>query len=357
MRDGLVARNLGFGYGRARVLHSVDLEVARGEIVCLLGPSGCGKTTFLRIAAGLERPDEGEVLIGGRLVASRERHVPPEARRVGLVLQDYALFPHLDILANVGFGIMGRDAKAREAEALSLLESVGMAAHARSWPHLISGGEQQRVALARALAPRPDVMLMDEPFSGLDISLRADVRASAIATLRARAVPTLVVTHDPFEALEIADRIVLMRDGAVIQAGTPEEVYLHPVDAWAMRFFGKPNRLLGIVKGSAVETPFGRLAVPSGTAEGATVEILFRSSSIERASDGEGRPFHVEQARLLGPIRRTILRTDDWPETIRYDMPRHEKAEPGATLMLRARLEEFHIFPAEQPMVEQQGSS
>jgi iron(III) transport system ATP-binding protein len=244
-------------FGTLAAVHEVSLAVQAGEVICLLGPSGCGKTTLLRIAAGIERQDSGRVSIDGAEVAGPDHMLPPEARNVGLVFQDYALFPHLTILDNVRFGLAGRSAAEGRATALAALEAVGLARLSASYPHQLSGGEQQRAALARALVPQPRVLLMDEPFSGLDTRLRDRVRDETMGLLRARGATAVVVTHDPEEALRIGDRIALMRGGRLVQLGTPEDLYHRPVDLEAARFFCETNEVAGRVEAGRVVTPIG----------------------------------------------------------------------------------------------------
>ena len=239
-------------FGEVRAVDDVTLCVGRGELVCLLGPSGCGKTTALRIAAGLERLQQGRVLIDGVPVGDQKHDVPPEDRSVGLVFQDYALFPHLDVKGNVAFGLRGWSRRDRDARAYEVLEQVGMGQLADAHPHMLSGGQQQRVALARALAPNPKVMLLDEPFSGLDVTLRHTIRDETLNVLKTAGAATLMVTHDPEEAMFMADRVALMRDGRVVQSGPPAELYANPVDKFVASFFGDINRLAGQVKGGQV---------------------------------------------------------------------------------------------------------
>lgn len=352
MSGALGLDRIRFGYDGTPVVRGVSLEVAAGEILCLLGPSGCGKTTCLRIAAGLEMPDAGEVRIDGRTVAGPGLHVPPEQRRIGLVLQDFALFPHLDVLDNVAFGAVGRSRVARRAAAAGLLAQVGLAEFARAWPHQLSGGQQQRVALARALAPEPVAMLMDEPFSGLDVTLRATIREAAIEVLKARGVPTLIVTHDPEEALAIADRIAIMRAGRIVQEGTPAEIFNAPANAFVMRFFGAPNRLDGKVEGGAVATPFGPLPAP-GLAEGSAVEILFRGNALRIADAGDAVPVRVESVRLAGSLQRIRVRPIAGGPALVVEGSSTEAVAPGATLCICADIEAFRAFPQAQPLVEE----
>jgi iron(III) transport system ATP-binding protein len=297
--SGLVLERVSHAYGERRVLDDVSLSVGAGEVVCLLGPSGCGKTTTLRLAAGLEHLQGGRIRIGDQIVAGEGRDVPPEARHVGLIFQDYALFPHLDIVHNVAFGLREGSAAERHAKARAALARVGLAYLGDAYPHRLSGGEQQRVALARALAPHPALMLMDEPFSGLDIRLRDRVRDETLGLLKESGAATLLVTHDPDEAMRMADRIAVMRAGRIVQVGTPEDLYAHPVDAGVALFFSEMNSFPGTVAGGLVASPFGPIPAPQGATEGAHVEVLMRLHAFR--PDPDGVPIRVLRARLLGP--------------------------------------------------------
>jgi len=300
---GLVMRSISHAFGRRRVLDSVDLLVAPGELVCLVGPSGCGKTTLLRIAAGLEDLQHGRVLVEGCVVAEPGVVVPPERRGVGLVFQDNALFPHLDVAGNVGFGLGRISTDSRHQRIAEVLHQVGMADYAAAFPHQLSGGQQQRVALARALAPRPRVMLLDEPFSGLDTRLREQIRDDTLHVLKHSGAATLMVTHDPEEAMFMADRIAVMRDGHVEQDGRPVDVYGTPASAFVAAFFGQVNIWRGVVAGGAVDTPIGRVAAP-GLAEGSAAEVVVRPEGMKLSpADGPAEPAvaaKVLAARLLG---------------------------------------------------------
>jgi iron(III) transport system ATP-binding protein len=271
-------------FGEVTAVLDSDLCVERGEFVALLGPSGCGKTTLLRLIAGFERPDAGEIAIEDRPVAGPGTFVPPERRRVGIVFQDYALFPHLTVAENIGFGV---SRSARAGRLLELLRLVGLSGFERRYPHELSGGEQQRVALARALAPRPSVVLLDEPWSNIDPLLRAAMRDELAEILRAIEVTVLFVTHDREEAFSIADRIALMRAGRVVQSGAPEEVYFAPADRWVAGFVGEGNFLRGELDGSLVKTPIGRFPVEK--ANGARdVDVLIRPELLELRPDPSG---------------------------------------------------------------------
>ncbi|MBP2290800.1 ABC transporter ATP-binding protein [Azospirillum rugosum] len=313
-REALALDRVTHRYGRTTAVDDVSLTIGAGEIVCLCGPSGCGKSSLLRIAAGLEPLQAGAVRVGGRLVADGRGAVPPEKRGVGLVFQDYALFPHLSVLDNVRFGLSGLSGDAQKGRALETLGQVGMAEHAGSFPHQLSGGQQQRVALARALAPNPAVLLLDEPFSGLDARLREQVRDETLHVLKRNGAATMLVTHDPEEAMFLADRIALMRAGRIVQIGSPIDLYTRPADSYAASFFGEVNRLPGVARGGAVETPVG--SVPAAMAEGTAVEVLIRPEALKLSIDAAPSgavTARVMAARLLGRSSLVHLDVPDGP--------------------------------------------
>ena len=271
-------------FGSVTAVDAAELCVERGEFVALLGPSGCGKTTLLRLVAGFESPDAGEVKVGERVVADGSTWVAPERRRVGMVFQDYALFPHLTVAENVSFGLPRRERRTRVPIVLALVDLCGLGGR---YPHELSGGQQQRVALARALAPNPELVLLDEPWSNIDPHLRGAMRDELARILRAVGVTVVLVTHDREEAFSLADRIALMRDGTVVQEGTPEEVYLAPATRWAAEFVGAGNFLPGRIEGDLVETLLGRF--PVANLNGArVVDALIRPELLELAPDPAG---------------------------------------------------------------------
>lgn len=285
-------------YGERETLQGLSLTVEPGEVICLLGPSGSGKTTLLRIAAGIEAQSRGRLLLNDREIAGPERSLPPERRGIGLMFQDFALFPHLTIVDNVRFGLTQLSRKDGRAAAVAALERVGLAHHAFSYPHLLSGGEQQRVALARALAPRPAVLLMDEPFSGLDSRLRDSIRSETLAILREARATTVIVTHDAEEAMRMGDRIALLRQGRLIQIGTAEDLYHRPADLFTAGFFSEINVFESVVQGGECLTPLGQIA--SDLSEGTAVSVAVRHSGIHVDADGNGLPARVVARRFLG---------------------------------------------------------
>ena len=276
--DGVAKR-----FGDTVAVRDAHLCVEHGEVVALLGPSGCGKTTLLRLIAGFETPDAGTVQLAGTPVAGGA-WVPPERRRVGMVFQDYALFPHLTVAENVGFGLPRGERAARVPLLLTLVDLCGLGGR---YPHQLSGGQQQRVALARALAPAPDTVLLDEPWSNVDSHLRVELRDEVARILRPLGVTVVLVTHDREEAFSLADRIALVRDGTVVQEGTPEEIYFAPTSRWAAEFVGAGNVLPGRVEAGLVHTAVG--AFPANGASGAdAVDVLVRPELLELAPDPAG---------------------------------------------------------------------
>jgi putative spermidine/putrescine transport system ATP-binding protein len=284
-------RHLAKRYGKVAVVKDVSLEIAEGEFVSLLGPSGCGKTTILRMVAGLIEPSDGTITVGGRDIT----RLPPNKRNVGLVFQSYALFPHMTVFENVAFGLRRKgesgttlDGRVQEALALVRLEGYG-----DRYPRQLSGGQQQRVAMARAIAPRPSVLLFDEPLSNLDAKLRDEMQIELKRLQRDLNITTLFVTHDQAEALSLSDRVCVMNDGVIQQFDTPEEIYHRPATAFVASFIGKPNRLAGTVKDGAVDLGDGLVLQSSGAAsldEGTPVDVFIRQEAVTLSAspNGEG---------------------------------------------------------------------
>ena len=260
----------------------VGLTVGEGELIALLGPSGCGKTTTLRMIGGFEIPDAGTITLRGRDIT----RLPPEARGIGFVFQDYALFPHLDMLANVRFGLRGMTRAEAEARAREMLRLVGLEELAARRPHELSGGQQQRVALARTLAPAPPLVLLDEPFSNLDTAMRVETRQEVRALLKKSGSAAVLVTHDQEEALALADRVAVMAAGRVVQVGTPDEIYRNPANAFVASFLGRSNILAGNADGMDADTALGRL--PLSRAANGAVRLAVRPEQIMLEPDPDG---------------------------------------------------------------------
>lgn len=289
--------HVGRTFGSVKALDDVSLVIEPGEVVCLLGPSGCGKTTLLRIASGIERPTKGRVLINGREVAGPDAFVEPEERNVGLMFQDFALFPHLTILENVTFGLHQMPYHEARREAVAVLERVGLQDFANTYPHTLSGGQQQRVALARAIVPRPAVVLMDEPFSGLDVQLRDAMQEETLKLLKETRATCMIVTHHPEEAMRLGDRIAVMNNGRMIQVGKAEDLYHHPAALFVARLFSEINEIRYPVVNDVISTPLGSFPIEGGAQN--EVDASDRAAS---ASDKAG--CSASQSR---PIRHAVL--------------------------------------------------
>ncbi|MEM6671929.1 MAG: ABC transporter ATP-binding protein [Planctomycetota bacterium] len=349
----LEIRDIALAYSGTPAVDGVDLAVDSGEILCLVGPSGCGKTTLLRLIAGLERPDRGTIELGGEVVADAHASRPPEVREVGLVFQQYALFPHLTVEQNVRFGLSSSSPADRRARASESLEAVGMASMGARFPEGLSGGEQQRVALARALAPRPQVLLLDEPFSGLDASTRLRVREETRVILRDSRAAALLVTHDGEEAMQLGDRIAVMRGGRIVQIGSADDLYHRPVDAFVASFFGEVNELFAVVHDGHAKTPIGDVPAPA-FAGGDRVRVIVRHEALDvlsgaDASSSSGRVSRVEETCIVGGQRMTTVRVEgvgDGPALVRLRHRVDDRFARGDTVVVNLRPGLAHVFPA-----------
>jgi iron(III) transport system ATP-binding protein len=280
VRDDLTLTGLTRSYGEVQVLHGIDLHVPAGSLTAILGPSGCGKTTLLRLIGGYDQPDAGSIRLGDRVLYEHARSVPPERRRIGYVPQEGALFPHLTVAANVGFGLRG-DRKGTQCRVEALLGTVGLSdpALARRYPHELSGGQQQRVALARTLAPEPKVILLDEPFASLDASLREITRRAVAASLAAVGATAILVTHDQAEALSLADQIAVMRHGKLVQVAAPADLYREPVDVETATSIGEAVILPAESREGAAVCALGAVTV-RGRMSAGTAQVMIRPEQI-----------------------------------------------------------------------------
>jgi iron(III) transport system ATP-binding protein len=309
----LSVKGLSKSFGGNPVLAGLDLEVPAGTLTAVLGPSGCGKTTLLRIVAGFELPDRGEVRLGDRLLDDGRTHLAPERREIGFVPQEGALFPHLDVAANIGFGLPRSER--RGGRVGELLELVGLQGLERRLPHQLSGGQQQRVALARALAPEPGLVLLDEPFDALDASLRTQVRGEVRAALAEAGATALLVTHDQEEALSLADLVAVMRDGQIVQAADPQTLYRDPVDSEVAVFVGDAVLLEGRLMDGFAETALGRLPTRGAVGSTGAVKLMLRPEQIF-----VGHPGGDGQVR--GTVRATSFFGHDALATVTVEGPR-----------------------------------
>jgi len=333
-----------FAPEQAPAVDALSLTVIQGEVLALLGPSGCGKTTTLRIVAGFEMPDAGTLAIRGSIMTGPGRRVPPEDRGVGIVFQDYALFPHLRVGENVAFGLRQLDRGARRARVAQILEMVGLSDLTNRYPHELSGGQQQRVAVARALAPAPALMLLDEPFSNLDADLRSQMRDEVERILRTTGTTAVFVTHDQEEAFTLADRVGVMNRGRIEQLASPEDVYHHPATQFVAEFVGAADFLPGLVTTDGIVTEVGVFGNIDRLEVGARVEVMIRPDDITFASDRDG----------TGTITRRYFRGSETLYCIRLASGRRvHSSQPSSSAIstgtrVRAEAHVLHVvaFPA-----------
>ncbi|HMM44768.1 MAG TPA: ABC transporter ATP-binding protein [Candidatus Macondimonas sp.] len=342
----LELRNVDVAYGPTTVVHGAQLELRKGVIGCLLGPSGCGKTTLLRAIAGFEPVAGGEICLDGRAVSRPGSALPPEKRRVGMVFQDFALFPHLSVAENIGFGIQHLPRRERRARVAELLELVGLPTHADSYPHALSGGQQQRIAVARALAPRPQLLLLDEPFSSMDAELRDELAREVRRILEQEDITTVLVTHDQMEAFAMADHIAVMNAGRILQWDTPCNLYRRPAERFVAGFIGQGRLLPGtVLNDRQVDTALGIITgvVPESFHQGAPVDVLVRPDDI--------RP--VRSGPVSADILDKVFRGADFLYTLRLarggtvlcSAPGRDDLPVGERIGLELDFEHLVIFP------------
>lgn len=341
----LELKNISQSYGELHVVQNLSLKLAKGQIGCLLGPSGCGKTTVLRLIAGFEKLVAGEIELNGVQVATPSFSLPTEKRRVGMVFQDYALFPHLNVLMNVTFGLHQMDKASALARAMELLEVVGLADAANKYPHELSGGQQQRVAVARALAPRPDLLLLDEPFSNLDSDLRERLSQEIREVLKSQGATAILVTHDQHEAFAMADEIGVMDQGVIQQWDTAYNLYHRPNSRFVADFVGKGVLLRGeVMESNRVMTDLGGLSckLPQGVSVGEIVDILLRPDDIVHDDASELQAAVVHKAFQGAEILYTLKLASG--QHVLSLVPSHHNHTLGEKIGIRLEIDHVIAF-------------
>ncbi|SFZ82369.1 iron(III) transport system ATP-binding protein [Devosia enhydra] len=330
--------------GGKKVLDGLSLALKPGEIVCLLGESGSGKSTLLRVAAGILPVTAGQVRINERVVAAAGFSLPPDRRGIGMMFQDFALFPHLSLLENVTFGLRRIGRAAALAQARQALRRVGLAERERDYPHMLSGGQQQRLALARSIAPRPGLLMLDEPFSSLDARMRETVRGETLAILRETHATTIIVTHDPEEAMLLGDRVALLRRGRIAQIDTARAIYRTPVDLGAARFFSPLSEIVAKVSSGMAATPLGPVPAP-GRADGARIVVALRPvGPLELVAPGQGVPGRIVSIRGAVGIDLCEVRVEGLDRPLEIRQASDAALVPGKDIHLRLRPEHVLVF-------------
>jgi iron(III) transport system ATP-binding protein len=343
----VVLDDIDVGYSGQRVVHAISLQLSRGQIGCLLGPSGCGKTTLLRAIAGFEGVMRGEIRLNDQAVARPGFTLAPEKRNVGMVFQDFALFPHLDVTGNIAFGIRRWSRTERGRRVKELLRLIGLSGYERAYPHALSGGQQQRIALARALAPRPQLLLLDEPFSSMDVELRTDLAREVRSILRSEGTTAILVTHDQNEAFAFADRIAVLNNGRVCQWDTAYNLYHRPADRFVASFVGEGTIISGrVCAEDCVETALGRISGPlSGRfAPGSPVDVLVRPDDIELENAAGEVSAEVAGKAFRGADFLYTLRLQDGTELLCV-APSHDNFVVGDHVRLRLNFSHLVVFP------------
>ncbi|WP_162652339.1 ABC transporter ATP-binding protein [Lentilitoribacter sp. Alg239-R112] len=339
----LTFENIHHSYHSEPVLCGIDLTVKPGEVMCLLGPSGSGKTTLLRLAAGIEVQSQGRLLLNGQEIANPKKALPPEKRGIGLMFQDFALFPHMTILDNTKFGLTALSADEAEKQAILSLRRVGLEQYQNAYPHLLSGGEQQRAALARAIAPRPSVLLMDEPFSGLDSRLKEVVRSDTLSILREARATSIIVTHDADEAMQVADRIALLKDGKLVQVGTGRDLYQTPKDLFTASFFSDLNVLSATTKSGKVDTPVG-VVDAAKFADGIKLDVAIRHSGVMVDTKAGGMPARIITRKFVGRLEQLQLAVSGTDNLIHASIRAGNLPQSASDVFLKINDQDVFLF-------------
>ena len=342
--------NLSHSINNQKVLQNINLELEKDKIACILGPSGCGKTTLLKLIAGLEKVTTGDIIINDEIVSSNTMHLKTEKRKIGFLFQDYALFPHLTVKENLNFAISNGKKEKHDIE--EIIEIIKLPNSLHKYPHELSGGEQQRVALARSIIAQPDLLLLDEPFSSLDLSLKEEVRDDTLHLLQKSNISVLIVTHDPFEAMFISNKIYIMqRDGKIVQSGSPRQLYNEPINSYVAGFFGETNKFKGMVKNAEVQTPIGKIKTHNNL-ESKEVVIHVRPQGIKLTQEQtpvNGIKGTVMASKLMGSFSFVHLSVLDHNNEIVH-VHSHMPASfiPGQSTAVGIEIddEQIYVFPA-----------
>ena len=342
--------NLSHSINNQKVLQNINLELEKDKIACILGPSGCGKTTLLKLIAGLEKVTTGDIIINDEIVSSNTMHLKTEKRKIGFLFQDYALFPHLTVKENLNFAISNGKKEKHDIE--EIIEIIKLPNSLHKYPHELSGGEQQRVALARSIIAQPDLLLLDEPFSSLDLSLKEEVRDDTLHLLQKSNISVLIVTHDPFEAMFISNKIyILQKDGKIVQSGSPRQLYNEPINSYVAGFFGETNKFKGMVKNAEVQTPIGKIKTHNNL-ESKEVVIHVRPQGIKLTQEQtpvNGIKGTVMASKLMGSFSFVHLSVLDHNNEIVH-VHSHMPASfiPGQSTAVGIEIddEQIYVFPA-----------
>ncbi|KQY16392.1 iron ABC transporter ATP-binding protein [Rhizobium sp. Root73] len=341
----LELHNVSRSFGATVALDDVSLTIASGEIICLVGQSGCGKSTLLRMIAGVDTVDGGRILLNDQEISGPAHFVEPEDRKIGFVFQDYALFPHLTVEQNIQFGLKRRSKQEAAARTADVIAHIGIAHLKGRYPHMLSGGEQQRVALARALAPQPDILLMDEPFSNLDRGLREKVRDETLSLLRGLGTTVIMVTHDPEEALSAGDRVVLMKAGKIVQAGSGYDLHDRPVSPYAAEFFCAFNRISGVYRNGHVETAIGRFAQVLDARDGTPSMLYIRPQGITVSRGPGDFSGEVKNRTFLGEVEQLAIAVKGLEQPLQV-RTMHRLPSGIETVGLTVLPDSWLVFPA-----------
>ena len=339
----LRVENLNWTNSGKKIVSDISLSLFPGEVLCLLGDSGCGKTSFLRLICGLEKEDSGEIYINEEIISSEKISVLPEKRPVSMIFQDYALFPHMTVYQNIAYGIKSLQKEQKKSKIDKIIRDLDIQEHLKKYPHELSGGEQQRVALARAIAPEPLILLMDEPFSGLDRSLREYIREETITLLRNSQAAIILVTHDPEEAMLVGDRIALMRNGKINQIGTNDEMIFQPINDYTVSTFSNVNTYQSVIKNKKVETPFGFFEIPDNIS-GKQAKILIRDQAFQIVNPTENNSYIVNQIDYTGENSRIELKAINSDTQVKITVPGKTAVKLDDKIGLSVDERYVHIF-------------